>query len=339
MKLTWRRQTIRVRHTFATSQGAVAEKQTLVVTLTHEGVSGWGEATPSNVYGQDLDSCEAALERAASLLQGDPFRITPLVDRLLEQLDDQRAAVCAVDSALHDWAARRLGVPVWRLLGLDRPSVQTAFTLGVATPAETDIKLREAVQAGFPILKVKVGTAHDEENLRLIRSRFSGQLWLDANQAWAPGELNDRLQAMSRFQPALIEQPCPAAHDFTAPPNLSVPLVADESCQRPEDLPRLVGRFQGVNIKLAKCGGIRSALQMIAAARTLGLRVMLGCFVSSSLAIAPALAIASLADYHDLDGALLLERDTFGGIRHSGAGRLEMTDGPGLGLEPVSGED
>lgn len=336
MKLTWQRQRIRPRHRFATSGWATDEKDTLIVRLEHEGLVGLGEVVPSTLYGQTLESSEAALAALAGRLGDDPFQIEPIVGRLLAAHDDQRAAVDGVDAALHDWCGKRLGVPVWRLLGLAPPRKQTTFTIGVAEPEQIRVKVQEALAAGFDALKVKVGVPEDDDTLGYIRSVFDGPLFLDANQAWAPAEAAERIRALARYRPTLIEQPVP--HD--AWPHMAglrrlgvAPIFADESCERPADVLKLHGCVDGVNIKFTKCGGIREALRMIALARALGMQTMLGCFVCTSLAIAPALTIASLVDYADLDGALLLAEDPFEGITRDG-GVISLGDRPGLGVAP-----
>lgn len=336
MKLIWRRQRLRPKFRFATSQGGLDEKETIVVTLEHEGIAGQGEATPSKLYGQTLESTEAALERIAGLLGDDPLAIEPIVRRMVEHCDDQRAAVAAVDSALHDWVGKRLGVPVWRLLGLARPEARTTYTIGVAAPEEIREKVREALSHGYDALKVKVGVENDEDTLRHIRAQFDGTLILDANEAWSADEAPRRIDALLPYQPAMIEQPL-HKHDWRELGKLrgrGAPIFADESCERPADVVRLHGLVDGVNIKFSKCGGIREALRMVALARGLGMQVMLGCFVCSSLAIAPALAIVSLADFVDLDGHLLLARDPYRGITAHGS-MIGLGEAPGLGVAPV----
>jgi L-alanine-DL-glutamate epimerase-like enolase superfamily enzyme len=334
MKLTFRRQQLRPRHRFATARWAVDAKETIVVQLKHEGLAGYGEAVPSTLYGQTLESSEAALAAMALLLNDDPFAIEPTVQRLLAAQNDQRAAVDAVDAALHDWCGKKLGVPVWKLLGLARPRKQTTFTIGVAEPELTRVKVDEALAAGFDALKIKVGVENDEQTLAYIRERFDGPLFLDANQAWTPAEAADHIRALARFKPTLIEQPL-RKEDWRALAELRqlkvAPIFADESCERPADVLRLHGFVDGINIKFNKCGGIREALRMITLARALGMQVMLGCFVCSSLAIAPPLTIASLVDYADLDGALLLAEDPFEGVQRAG-GTISLTDRPGLGV-------
>ncbi len=339
MRLTWRRQRLRTRHRFATSQGGISEKETLVVQVEHDGLTGYGEAVPSALYGQTLGSAEAALAAMQDRLGDDPFALETSVRRWLAAHDDQRAALAGVEAALYDWCGKRLGVPLWRLLGLERPRVRTTFTIGISEPEDVRAKTEAALAAGFDALKVKVGVEHDEQTLSAIREVFDGPLFLDANQAWRAVEAVDRVSALARFRPALVEQPVSQA-DWQCMAELRklgvTPIFADESCQRPADVLRLRGFVDGVNIKLEKCGGVRQALRMIALARELGLQVMIGCFVSSSLAIAPALAIASLADYADLDGALLLADDPFEGIDRSGA-LLRLGDRPGLGVWPRGG--
>ncbi len=354
MKLTWRRQWLRPRHRFATSQGAIDRKETIVVALEHDGLTGLGEAAPSRLYGQTLESTEAALTQVAATLASatptavaapqswtfpsdapaSPFDLEALLARLLEDHYEQRAAVAAVDSALHDWIGKRLNIPTWRHLGLGRPHNRTTFTLGIAEPREIREKLREALADGFDALKVKIGVDHDHETLAIVREHFHGPLLLDANEGWTPATAPAKIRALERFRPLMIEQPLPQ-QDWPALGALRhngvAPIFADESCQRPADVVRLLNLVDGVNVKFTKCGGIREALRMITLARGFGMQVMLGCFVSSSLAIAPALALASLADYSDLDGALLLADDPFQGITRSG-GVLELGDEPGLGV-------
>jgi len=336
MKLDRQRQRIRPRHRFATAQWAIDEKETIVIELEHDGVVGLGEVVPSTLYGQSLESSEAALDGMAALLGDDPFAVEHIITRLIEQFDGQRAAIAGVDAALHDWIGKHLGIPVWKLLGLDRPRKQTTFTIGVAELDEIRVKLEEALAGGFDALKVKVGVEHDHETLSIIREAFDGPLLLDANQAWEPREAARKIKELVRYRPTMIEQPL-RKEDWRAMAELRrlalVPIFADESCERPADVVRLHGYVDGINIKFTKCGGIREALRMVTIARALDMQVMLGCFVCSSLAIAPALEIAPLVDLADLDGHLLLADDPFDGITRKG-GVIELGDQPGLGISP-----
>jgi L-alanine-DL-glutamate epimerase-like enolase superfamily enzyme len=334
VKLSWRRQALPLRHRFATARGGIERKETVVVELEHDGLVGRGEATPSALYGETLASCESAVQQMAGEMRGSPWELERLTTELLGRHDGQRAAVAAVDSALHDWVARKLGEPLWRVLGLSCPAAKTTFTIGLAEPEEVRVKVREALAEGYEILKVKVGGPEDEGILAIIREQFDGPLWIDANEAWPVGRAATQLRSLRRFRPALVEQPL-ARDDWPALRDLRelgvAPIYADESCTCAADVVRLRECVDGVNVKLAKCGGVREAMRMIHVARALGLHVMLGCFVSSTLAIAPALALTQLVDAVDLDGHLLLAADPFEGIERSGS-VLSLRGGPGLGV-------
>ncbi len=336
MLLTWRRQRLVSKYRFVTSHGGTDERTTLVVSIEQEGVSGLGEATPSSLYGQSIDSTQSALREIADgqLLGDDPLRIEAILARLIERYDRERAAIAAIDAALHDWAGKRLGVPAWRLLGMAPPRVRTAFTIGMGPPAEIRQKVREAIADGYEVLKVKVGGEGDHDTLAAIREVFDGPLLLDANCAWDVDRAMKELPKLALYRPNMIEQPLPAEQwrELAKLRELRVaPIFADESCERPGDVARLAGCVDGVNIKLAKCGGIREGQRAAAVARALGMGVMFGCFVSSSLAIAQSLQIAALADWVDLDGHLLLRDDPFEGIGRDG-GEIHLSERPGLGV-------
>jgi len=336
MKLAHRRLPLTARHTFQTARSAVSAKETILVELEHDGLVGLGEAVPSDLYGQSLESTEQVLAEAVDCLGETPFAIERTIARLIDRHGAQRAAIAALDSALYDWVGRRLATPVWRLLGLERARINTTFTIGIAPLAEIREKLDEALADGYTALKVKVGGDHDLDTLDIIRARFGGPLLLDGNQGWTPAEAPRRVRDLARFHPTLIEQPVPR-EDWRAMAELRdlgvAPIFADESCETAADVLRLQGHVDGVNIKFNKCGGIREALSMITVARALGMKVMLGCFLCSSLGIAPALAIATLVDFADLDGHLLVSDDPFDGIARDGA-TLDLGERPGLGVFP-----
>lgn len=334
MKLTWRWQDLAMKYRFATSQGGSSAKKTLVVDLEHDGIHGYGEATPSMLYGQSPASTEAALDEIAGLLGNDPFAVVELIDRWIDHCDGQRAAIAAAENALYDWIGKKLGLPVWRLLGLPEPRVKTVMTIGIDSLDVIRKKVAEATAAGFDRLKVKVGGDHDEETLAIIRESFSGPLLLDANQGWTADNAAERIRGLAQFKPAMIEQPLPKADWEAMKPlrELNVaPIFADESCERPADVVRLIGYVDGVNIKFNKCGGVREALKMIAIARAAKMKIMLGCFVCSSLAIVPALTVARLVDFVDLDGALLLANDPYAGLVNVERGMLTLPERPGFG--------
>ncbi len=334
MQLSWRRQSLRLQHPFTIARGTTSEKQTLVVELASDGVAGLGEVVPTRYYGQDIDSAERTLAAIGPLLGGDPFNLQAILGRLYQQFDDQLATVAAVDFALHDWLGKRLGVPVWRLLGLDPAAAPpTSFTIGIDKPERIAGKVREADP--HPILKIKLGTAADEQILRVVREVAPGKrLRVDANAGWTAEEALDRVRLCADYGVEYVEQPVPPG-DLETLRRLRraevLPIVVDESVVRPSDMPALVGCVDGINIKLDKCGGIRRGLEMIHAARVFGLKVMLGCMVGSSLYMAALAQLSPLTDWLDLDGHLLLAADPFGGLEYD-AGRLVLSSEPGLGV-------
>jgi L-alanine-DL-glutamate epimerase-like enolase superfamily enzyme len=330
---------LRTKHRFTIARAADGERCAVWVRLTGEdGLGGWGEADPSPYYGETADSVCAALEAYRCVLETarDPFAVQEIEAACLDDLGGAASARAAIISALYDLMGKRLGAPVHRLLGLDPSRAPwTSFTIGIDEPDIVRQKVREAVVDEYPILKVKVGTDHDEEVLSIVREEAPDvRLRVDANTAWRPKRAVARIEALERFDLEFVEQPV-AAHDIDGlrfvRERSPTPIIADESCVRATDVPRLVGAVDGINIKLAKCGGISEALRMIHTARSHGLSVMLGCMVETSLGIAAAAQLAPLVDYADLDGAALLADDPFTGISVA-RGRVHLSAEPGLGV-------
>ncbi|MCG8407226.1 MAG: dipeptide epimerase [Phycisphaerales bacterium] len=336
MKLTWDHLSLKQASVFRTAKATRTDKQTLWVRLVHDGVVGWGEAAPMDTYGQSLASAEATLGKVAPMLDGDPLAVEKIVGVLLERFDDQRATVAAVDAALHDWIGKRFDLPVSKWLGFDPREIPlTSYTIGIDEPDKIAEKVDQA--ADFPILKVKVGTPADEATLAMIRKIAPNKtIRVDANAAWSVAEALERIPRLMEFDIEFMEQPIPAG-DRDGLRALKeagfCPIVADESCVRPADVVALAGCVDGVNIKLAKCGGIREAIRMIHLARGFGFKIMLGCMIESSLGIAAAAQLAPLVDWLDLDGHLLLAEDPFQGLGGQ-KGRLCIGQQPGLGVQP-----
>jgi L-alanine-DL-glutamate epimerase-like enolase superfamily enzyme len=338
MKLTWSRIRLRVADTFRTAKARRADKETLWVQLSLDGITGWGEAVPMDTYRQTLQSAEAALAEIKLWFEEsgpqDPLAVEAITRELLARFDDQRAAVAAVDAALHDWIGKRHSISTVRWLGLDGlPLPLTSFSIGIDEPDAVARKVRAA--ATYPILKLKLGTDRDEAILAAVRREAPDKrVRVDANGAWSVDEALAKLPMLARYGVEFVEQPIPPG-DNAGLRRLReaevCPIVADESCIRPADVPALAGCVNGVNIKLSKCGGIREGLRVLHAARACGLKVMLGCMIESSLGIAAAAQLAPLADWLDLDGHLLLAGDPFEGIGGA-AGRLTIGVGPGLGV-------
>lgn len=343
MKLSWRRITAHTKHAFkiarsgsSVSDGGKAIERT-IVSIEHDGIIGLGEAAPTPFYKQTLDSVETALAKMQPLLGENPDDIEGIVARLLQEFDGDRAAVSAVDLALHDLWGKRAKKPIWQLYGYDRATIQpTSMTIGIDDIALLPQKVSEA--AGFDILKIKVGMPNDVETLTELRKLAPDKkIRVDANCGWEPSSLSERIAQVSQFDLELIEQPT-TTHQFDAlrdARNSSpVPLVADEDSAKPSDVEALAGVYDGINIKLSKCGGICEARKMIALARRLDMKIMLGCMVETSLGVSAAAQIASEVDYVDLDGHLLLADDPFTGLILDG-GVVRPGDQPGLGVTEI----
>jgi L-alanine-DL-glutamate epimerase-like enolase superfamily enzyme len=240
--------------------------------------------------------------------------------------------------AWYDLLGKRLGAPVYELLGLDPADTpRTSFTIGIDTPQTMAQKAAEAQQ--YPVLKVKVGTPNDRANLEAIRrERPNAVIRVDANEGWTPKEAVRRIAELAEFELEFVEQPVPAS-DLEGlgyvRSSVSLPVIADEACIVPADVPRVAPYVDGINIKLMKCGGIYPALQMIHLARAHHLQVMMGCMIESSVAITAAAQLAPLLDYADLDGNLLIDDDPFQGVTVRD-GRLVLPQRPGLGVIPAA---
>lgn len=340
MKLTAETLELRTRHAFRIARkGAPPARRSVWVRLRDEdGMEGWGEAAATLFYGETPETVHAVLPRLEEALQhvgGDPFALEAAEQALEHAIGYNASARAAVSAALHDLVGKRLGIPVWRLWGLNPEAPPSSFTIGIDHPDAMRAKVREA--AGYPILKIKVGTDHDERILAAIRDEAPDKrLRVDANTGWTVKQALAAMPMLQEFGVELVEQPLPPA-DLDGLRLLrrrsSLPVVADESCRTSADVARLAGAVDVVNIKLAKCGSLREALRIVHCARAHGMGVMLGCMVESTLGIAAALQLAPLADYVDLDGAALLAEDPFRGPGLEPDGTLRFNDAPGLGVK------
>ncbi len=322
---------------------------TVVVELRDEadgpdGPAGIGEGCPDAYYGDT----PATMRAVAPLLLDS---ITPIEADLRGGLADVRMALedaeglmtaairhhgaikCAIDIALHDLAGKRLGLPVRDLLGVTGDVPPTDFTLGIDDPSVVAERARRA--SAFPALKIKMGGPSDIETLAAVRAVYAGPIRVDANTAWTPEGALALLPELVRLGVELIEQPFPARRlDQMSwlQERSELPIVADESAVTIEDLDALVGVAAGINVKLAKCGGVGPALRMLERARELGFRAFLGCMEETSIGIAASAAVAPLAEWVDLDGCLLLADDPVEGLALGHDKRWQPADRPGLGL-------
>ncbi len=329
MKLHTAIEEIHLRHTFTISRESQDVVRVVTVELSDGGLVGFGEASPSSFYGEDAEGVQADLQLLEELAAGaDPLHYRDVLEQAADILGDRRGALCAFDTALFDLASRKLGVPLWRLFGLDPAGIpRTSFTIGIDTIEQMLSKLREA--RDYPILKVKLGTPQDIEIIRELRRETDAVFRVDANCVWTVDETIEKSAELKALGVEFIEQPLPPEQLESMAEvcrRSALPVIADENSVTPADIPALAGRFHGINIKLVKCGGILPALRMVHLARTLGLQVMFGCMIETSILISAAAQLGPLADYLDLDGNVLIQDDPYAGVENE-AGRLVLGEG------------
>jgi L-alanine-DL-glutamate epimerase-like enolase superfamily enzyme len=338
LKLLVEQVSITTRHPFVIARGSTnGYKRAWVRLVDGDGLEGWGEADPSSFYGETLETVLAAFERLKSHLPSDPFELEAAEARWEQVVPRNGAARAALSAALHDLVGKKLGQPLWRIWGLDpKRAPLSSFTIGLDTNEKIVAKVKEAQE--YPILKVKLGTERDEEILATIRGATDKPIRVDANAGWDVARAKQMIPVLKRYGVEFLEQPL-VPDDLEGllevrrvAADHELPVVVDESCIVAADIPRLVGRVDGINIKLAKCGSLREALRMIAAARAHGMLVMVGCMIETSLGITAAAHFTPLVDAADLDGAALTVDDPFTGATIA-QGQIRLPTEPGLGVK------
>jgi L-alanine-DL-glutamate epimerase-like enolase superfamily enzyme len=330
-------------HDFTIARGTQSTAENVLVRITDDrGRTGVGAAAPSGRYGETPATVTAVLPDLLAAVEsvGDPLALQRIEREMADLVAGNGAARCAVDVALHDLAATQLDLPLYRYLGLDpERSVTTSFTVGLDDTERMREKAAAAADAGYPILKVKLGTDRDREVVGAVRDAApDATIRVDANEAWTPREAVTKTRWLAEAGVEFVEQPVPADD----PDGLAfvrergdLPVAADESCVTLADVPQVAGAADIATIKLTKAGGLRETVRMIHAARAHGLAVMLGCMIASDALMAAGAHLAPLLDYADLDGSLLLADDPYEGVPMSD-GRIELAalDGPGTGARP-----
>ena len=331
MELAARTVTLPLAETFTISRDSRDDTDLVEVELRHGDTSGFGEAAPIDRYDESTGSALAYLEEHARALGDDPFALDEILDRLPRE---QFAARAALDAALHDLQGKLLGLPVHRLLGLRRSGPPTSWTIWLGDPDDMARRAEKTTAEGrFRRLKLKLGGRDglDVERVRAVRGVTDLPLQVDVNEYWS---LDEALDYLPQMDLQYCEQPLPAGSEDG--PELKrkspVPLFVDEDCHTLDDVATCAERAHGINIKLAKSGGIREAVRMAHTARALGLGVMLGCMIESGLGIAAGAHMSSLCDHVDLDGNLLLAEDPWPGVALVDGVQLPSTT-PGLGVK------
>jgi L-alanine-DL-glutamate epimerase-like enolase superfamily enzyme len=323
-------------HPWTTARDTSHTKRNLVVAIERDGLVGLGEAPPLRRYGETPEGCwDAAKALAETCLSIPVWGYRQFLTRR-EGVQDYMAAKAAVDAALVDWHGKKAGLPWHALLGLaGAPLPLSSFSIGIDTPEAVEAKVREADP--YPILKVKLGGEHDREIMQRIRALTGKTIRVDANEGWKnPHDALAMIRFLEDMDVEIVEQPMPANQIEEMRwlrEKTRLPLIADESTYAVRDFTRLKGAFDGVNIKLSKAGGPQAAYERILQAKALGLKIMIGCMIESSLGITTAAQLGGLADYLDLDGHLLVADDPFSGMTMT-AGQPVLPTGAGLGVSP-----
>ncbi len=319
---------------FRIARETITTFNSAVVEIEHEGLVGLGEAAPDRYFdGETAEVVLKTVKAAGPVIGKDPFLIEDITAEVARKFPKAHATLCAIDMALHDLVGKMLGVPVYRMLGLnpDRTPV-TSFTIGIEEPKV--MAERAAAVKDFKVLKIKVGTKRDEEMLRAIRGATDLPIRVDANTGWTKEEAVRNIEKLAKFDIQFVEQPIPPGDNEALRwirERAALPIMTDESSVNLKDLPALVGCVDAINVKLMKCGGLREAIRMIHFAHANGMKVMLGCMLETSLAITAAAHISPMVEYVDLDGNFLIADDPYEGIALKG-GRHILPDRPGLGV-------
>ncbi|MEW6512255.1 MAG: dipeptide epimerase [Bacteroidota bacterium] len=334
MKLRFYPYTLELKHVFTLATSSRTTTPVMMVEVEQDGIIGYGEASMPPYLGESHATAQAFLAKVDLSRYGDPF----MLEKILGDIDGiepgNHAAKAAVDIALHDWIGKKMGYPWYRIWGLDPAKAPvTTFTIGIDTREVVRQKVKEADV--YRVLKVKLGRENDKEMIETIREVTDKPLRVDVNQGW-----KDRSFALSMIEwlatkgIEFVEQPMPKEQvdDIAWLRSKSpLPIIGDESVVRLPDVRKAYGVYDGVNIKLMKCTGMREAYKMIALARGLGMKVMLGCMTETSCAISAAAQLSPLVDYADLDGAVLIKNDLFAGATIVD-GRVTLTRLPGIGV-------
>lgn len=335
-RLEYKVKELRLKHTWTISRNSSDAKNNVFVRFQKDGIEGIGEAAPNIRYNETIASTVETIQKASPLFEKfNPHYFVDLGYALQKVTAEQTAAKCAMDIALMDWVTKKFGVPLYQYLGLNPSKTPlTSFSIGIDTPQIMQEKIREAEP--YPILKIKVGKENDEEIMKAVRQVTTKTLRVDANEGWkTKEEALEKIVWLKKMGVEFIEQPLPSsmlAETKWLRDRVNIPIIADEAVKSAADIPKLAEAYDGINIKLMKSGGLQEALRMIWMARSLGMKIMLGCMIESSCAISAAAHISPLVDWADLDGNLLIANDPFKGAIVE-KGKLILPDKPGLGIE------
>ena len=338
MKMRFFPYELKLKHVFTVASYSRTTTPDVQVEIEYEGVTGYGEASMPPYLGQTVDTVMAFLRKVDLEQFSDPFGLEDILAYVDSLSPGDTAAKAAVDIALHDLVGKLLGAPWYKIWGLNKEKTpSTTFTIGIDTPDVVRGKTRE-VAGQFNILKVKLGRDNDKEMIRTIRSVSALPIAVDANQGWSDRQYAlDMIHWLKEQGIVMIEQPMPKEQldDIAWITQQSpLPVFADESLQRLNDVTALKGAFTGINIKLMKCTGMREAGKLVTLARALDMIVMVGCMTETSCAVSAAAQLSPVVDFADLDGNLLISNDRFKGMEVIN-GKITLNDLPGIGVDLI----
>ena len=319
MKLSWQRVAVPLKNPFTISRGTMHHQHCLLVALSVNGQTGYGEVTCNRYYRHTYESLEASLLQVAEAVEG--FDLQPpeeFYEFCRSLIPDDRFALSAIDTAAYDLYGKSLGMPTTEILGLPSDfSVRSSYTLGIDSIAQMIEKLQ--AEPDWPIYKIKLGTDHDLEIVRALRKETDALIRVDANCAWTAEQTIRYSQDLAELGVEFIEQPLAADANPEDQRRVfeqsALPVIADESCRTEEDVAACRGLFHGINVKLCKCGGLTPGARMLRQAREWRMQTMVGCMVESTVGISAAAQLSPLLDYADLDGCVLLAEQTAQGVR------------------------
>lgn len=332
MNLTYHPFDLKLKHPFRISRSVTEAKKNVIVQIDQ----GIGEAAPSAYYGENAETVIECLEKVKDQIGDNPFQIEAILSNLNKMISGNFSAKAGIDMALYDLMGKRLNVPVYKLLGLDgRKPLVTSYSIGIDTPEKMKEKTKEA--KGFVVYKVKVGVENDVEMVKAVREVTDAKIRVDANAGWSSAdEALQKIDQLKKYDIEFVEQPIDPNDKMglkKIKEQAGIPIIIDEHLMTSKDIPEHVGCCDGINIKLAKCGGIREALRMIHVARAHSLKVMIGCMIESSVGITAGAQLGSLVDFLDLDSNLLISNDPYEGMTMKN-GMIHLSDLPGLGIVP-----
>jgi L-alanine-DL-glutamate epimerase-like enolase superfamily enzyme len=337
VKITTRIYELQLRQAWTLSRGTWDTRRNVLIRLERDGLVGYGEAAPIPRYGESAESNQAFIEKAGPILEKDLWEFQERWQEIERLAPGQNAAKAALDMAILDWVGKSLKIPLYKFFGINKnKTIPTTFSISIA---EIPVMQKTALEAkNFQVLKIKLGSKDDRKIIEGLREVTDRPIRVDVNEGW-----RDREQALDMINwladkgVEFVEQPMPAANleDYRwLKERVRIPIIADESVHKIQDVPALASGFHGINIKLMKCGGLQEALRLVAVAGALNLKLMIGCMIESSLAISAAATLCPLFDYADLDGNLLINNDPFSGLKLDGD-RWLLSDQPGLGVKPT----